>query len=352
MLCVILTQYKMVWPTEQVPHLEAILSALWLRSMSLENHAGSEPAELQLDITESKAIDDNQFSAELAIIEDNSFNIHRQANRLVFKNEVNPEAKLLAHAKNDKLFQQDEDVDHLAKEIRYALVGNGAQSNLYRTIALKKNWRNEPWAEVEEKDNPVNWDNRVPVVVLPKSSVDNKELGEWLKNHVANSRNTVRFLLPRAGTSDIFYDRSLLILARAVFLANDWKSTEREYAPLHHKYQKELREQLQSRFDRFAVLVVWNFADSAQCVFEISQHGAEGLQILEKVDEKIRAELFIPEEFDVLLNDAATNSRSVADLLEQLKEPAPKGEESIPWLGETAVIERVTRACADGKIAN
>ena len=338
-------------PAEQVPHLEAILSALWLRSMSLENHAGAEPAELQLDITEAKAIDDNQFSAELAIIEDNSFNIHRQANRLVFKNEVNPQAKLLAHAKNDKLFQQDEDVDHLAKEIRYALVGDGAQSNLYRTIVLKKKWHNEPWAEVEEKDNPVNWDNRVPVVVLPKSSIDNKELGEWLKNHVAKYRNTVRFLLPRAGTSDIFYDKSLLILARAVFLANDWKSTEREYAPLHLKYQKELREQLQSRFDRFAVLVVWNFADSAQCEFEISQHGAEGLQTLEKVDEKIRAELFIPEEFDVLLNDAATNSRSMADLLEQLKEPAPKGEESIPWLGETAVIERVTRACADGKIA-
>lgn len=336
---------------EQVPHLEAILSALWLRSMSLDNHAGAEPTELQLDITESKAIDDNQFSAELALIEDNSFNIHRQANRLVFKNEVNPQAKLLAHSKNDKLFQQDEDVDHLAKEIRYVLVGEGAQSSLYRTIVLKKKWCSQPWAEVEEKDNPANWDNRVPVVVLPKSSVDNKDLGDWLKNHVLKSRNTVRFLLPRVGTPDIFFDKSLLILTRAVFLANDWKSTEREYASLHLKYRKELREQLQSRFDRFAVLVVWNFADSAKCEFEISQHGAEGLQILEKIDDKIRAELFIPEDFDTLLNDAAINSRSVAALIDQLKEPAPKGEDSIPWLGETAVIERVTRACADGKIA-
>lgn len=93
-------------PAAQVPHLEPILSALWLRSLSLENHAGAEPSELQLDITECKAIDDNLFAAELAVIEDNSFNIHRQANRLVFKNEVNPQAKLLAHAKNDKLFQR------------------------------------------------------------------------------------------------------------------------------------------------------------------------------------------------------------------------------------------------------
>lgn len=338
-------------PTEQVPHLEPILSALWLRSMSLENHAGAEPAELQLDITEAKAIDDNLFSAELAVIEDNSFNIHRQANRLVFKNEVNPQAKLLAHAKNDKLFQNDEDVEHLAKEIRYALVGDGNQSSIYRTIVLKKQWRTAPWVEVEEKDHPVHWDNRIPVVVMPKSTLDNKELGEWLKNNVPKARNTVRFLLPRVGTGDVFFDKSLLVLARAVYLAGDWKNSEREYAQLQLKYQKELREQLQSRFDRFAVLVVWNFADPAQCEFEISQHGAEGLQTLDKIDEKIRSELFIPEEFDAMLLDAATNSRSVANLIVQLKEPEPKGAESIPWLGETAVKERIGRSCADGKIA-
>lgn len=338
-------------PAAQVPHLEPILSALWLRSMSLENHAGAEPSELQLDITETKAIDDNLFAAELAVIEDNSFNIHRQANRLVFKNEVNPQAKLLAHAKNDKLFQNDEDVEHLAKEIRYALVGDGSQSNIYRTIVLKKQWRTAPWSDVEEKDHPNNWDNRIPVVVMPKATLDDKELGDWLKNHVAKARNTVRFLLPRAGTSDIFFDKSLLVLARAVYLASDWKNSEREYAQLHLKYQKELREQLQSRFDRFAVLVVWNFADPSQCEFEISQHGAEGLKILEKLDEKIRSELFIPEEFDKMLLDAATNSRSVSDLIGQLKEPAPKGEESIPWLGETAVKDRIGRACAEGKIA-
>ncbi|MCZ5740002.1 hypothetical protein O5290_26250 [Escherichia coli] len=60
-------------PAAQVPHLEPILSALWLRSLSLENHAGAELSELQLDITECKAIDDNLFAAELAVIEDNSF---------------------------------------------------------------------------------------------------------------------------------------------------------------------------------------------------------------------------------------------------------------------------------------
>ena len=218
-------------------------------------------------------------------------------------------------------------------------------------MILKKQWRSSPWDDVEEKDHPIHWDNRIPVVVMPKSSLDNKELGEWLKNNVPKARNTLRFLLPRIGTGDIFYDKSLLVLARAVYLANGWKSSERDYAPLHLKYQKELREQLQSRFDRFAVLVVWNFADPTQCEFEISQHGAQGLQILEKLDDKIRTELFIPEEFNTMLIDAATNSRSVADLIEQLKEPAPKGAESIPWIGETAVKERIGRSCSEGQIA-
>ncbi len=338
-------------PEAHVPHLEAILSSLWLRSLSLESHAGAEPAELQLDITESSAIDDNQFAAELAVIEDNSFNIHRQANHLVFKNEVNPQAKLLAHAKNDKLFVQDEDVDHLAKEIRYALVGEGAQSNLYRTIVLKKQWQSDPWSEADERDHPTNWDNRVPIVVLPKSDLDGAAIGTWLKNNVQKNRNTIRFLLPQAGTADVFFDQSLLILARAVYLAGDWKTSEKDYAPLYTKYQKELRDQLQARFDRFAVLSVWNFGDPTQCEFEITHHGAEGLKILESVDEKVRSELFIPEEFDSMLSEAATNSRSVADLLEKLKEPASKGQPSIPWLGETAVKEKISRACANGKIS-
>ena len=334
-------------PAAQAPNLEPILSALWLRSMSLESHAGADPNELQIDITRAKPVDDNRFAAELSIIEDNSFNIHRQSNRLVFKNEVNPQAKLFAHAKNDRLFQNNEDIEYLAKEIRYALVGEGSQSNLYRTIVLKKNWLSDPWSDQSESDQPNNWDNRIPTIVIPKSSVSQPELGKWLKDHVTKSRNTIRFLLPKAGTEDVFFDRSLLILSR---LATEWKNSEREYAPLLAKYQKELRQQLQSRFDRFAVLSIWNFADPELCQFEVIHHQADGLKILEKMDQKVRDEIFIPEDFDNILLAAAKDSRSVADVMSQLKEPAGKGEMSLPWIGETAVKERVEQACASGLV--
>lgn len=78
------------------PHLQEIVGALWLRSIAVGNLAGAEPQTLQADITRSKAVDDNAFSVELATIVENSFNIHQDGNRLVFREEENPRAKLMA----------------------------------------------------------------------------------------------------------------------------------------------------------------------------------------------------------------------------------------------------------------
>ena len=123
-----------------LPHSDEIISALWLRSLTVDRLVGADPAELQIDITRDKPVDDNQFEAELATIEENSFNIHRIGSRLVFKNEENPQAKLLAHAKNDKLFPNGEDIDHLAKEIRAVISGPEHVSQTYRVVVLKKKW--------------------------------------------------------------------------------------------------------------------------------------------------------------------------------------------------------------------
>ena len=50
----------------RVPHLQEIVSALWLRSIAVGNLAGAEPSTLQIDITRDKVIDDNAFQVELA----------------------------------------------------------------------------------------------------------------------------------------------------------------------------------------------------------------------------------------------------------------------------------------------
>ena len=121
-----------------LPHLDEIISALWLRSLTLDKIAGADPADLQIDITRSKPLDDNKFEAELATIEESSFNIHRVGTRLVFKHDENLRTKLLAHAKNDKLFPNGEDIDHLAKEIRSVISGPEHVSQGFRVVVLRQ----------------------------------------------------------------------------------------------------------------------------------------------------------------------------------------------------------------------
>ena len=336
--------------SDRVPNLENILSSLWLRSLSLENIAGAKPAEIQLDITRAKPVDDNRFSAELEIIKENSFNIHQKSGRLVFLNEENPQAKLMAHAKNDKLFRDGQDVDYLAQEIRYVIGGNETVSSNSRIIVLKKNWQSNPWSEVEEKDRPENWDNKIPYLVVPRGDVKSKELGIWIKEKLTKNRNAVRFILPKEGLEGVFYDKPLLVLARAVYLSKEWKNLDSNYSTLNLKFQKELRDQIKARFDRFAILDIWNFGHPDQCLFEIAYHKAEGEKIVPAISEKIKTDYFILEDFEELIIESSERSLSLAQVLESLKEPMSGGKNCIPWLGENDVKETVVRLCAQGKL--
>lgn len=336
--------------TQKVPNLGIILSSLWIRSLSLENMAGATPAKIQLDITRSKAIDDNLFSVELETIIENSFNIHQKGDCLVFLNEENPQAKLMAHAKNDKLFNEGQDIEHLAQEIRYVLGGSESNSSLGRVIVLKRNWQSNPWIDIEEKDRPENWDNRIPHIVIPRGNVKVKELGVWLKEKISKHRNTIRFILTKESLEPVFYDKGLIVLARAVHLAKQWKSAGANYTALHVKYQKELRDQLKVRFDRYAVLDTWNFGNPDQCEFAINSHKAEGDRIIPAIHEKIKTDLFLVEDFENLVLEAAKRNDSFAALLDQLKEPMGNGNPCIPWLGENETKEHIVRLCARGKI--
>lgn len=341
-------------PKTTIPHAEEIISALWLRSLTVDQMAGAEPQELQIDITADKPIDDNQFEVELTTIVDNSFNIHPVGSRLVFKREENARSKLLAHAKNDKLFQNGEDIDHLAKEIRAVIGSPEGVSQKFQVIVLKKKWQIDPWSEFDEKDQPKAWDDRkIPLVLVPDYPDKHEAvLGQWLRDHMQEDRNTVRFLLPQKGTGNVYYDRELIVLARAVHLAMKWKATERVYAELERSFRKdELIPKLKSRFDRFAVLSEWNYAEPAKCRFEEAKHDAQGDKIPDAVDRIVREEVFIPEEFEEYVLKLAEDAESVGKLLKDLREPRPGGKPCIPWLGEIAVKERVIRMCAEGQIA-
>jgi hypothetical protein len=106
-------------PNAAVPHLEEIMGSLWLRSIAVGNVAGAEPSTLQIDCTREKPLDDNAFNVELGVIVENSFNIHQEGSRLIFKEDENSQAKLMACARNDKLFTDGSDRAQLAKETRW-----------------------------------------------------------------------------------------------------------------------------------------------------------------------------------------------------------------------------------------
>lgn len=334
------------------PHLQEVVGALWLRSIAVGNLAGAEPATLQADITRNKPIDDNAFQVELATVVENSFNIHQDGPRLVFREEENPQAKLMACARNDRLFADGSDLAQLAKEIRYVIGGTEEVARTFRVIALPKSWQTDPWSALEESEQPERWDERLPILVLPEEP-DNldRRLGRWLKDHLQKRRNTVRFLLPRSGSSNAFQDRDLLILARAAMKAQEWSAQGPEYKKLHTKYQGELRDILKKRFDRFAVLHRWNFADPSQCVFSVESLKKQGAQIPEAIEEALTNDLFVPEDFELLVTEAARDNSGVGKLLRELQEPRPAGQDCIPWLGETAMKERILRLCARGKVA-
>ncbi|ADZ68952.1 hypothetical protein SL003B_0519 [Polymorphum gilvum SL003B-26A1] len=336
----------------KVPHLQEIVGALWLRSIAVGNLAGAEPAALQVDLTQAKPVDDNAFQVELATVIENSFNIHQDGARLVFKEEENPQAKVMASARNDKLFTDGSDLGQLAKEVRYIIGGTEEVAKTFRVIALPRNWLNDPWTGLEESEQPDRWDDRLPILVLPEEPDRiNERLGRWLKDHLQKRRNTVRFLIPRNGTSNAFYDRDLLVLARAEMKAQEWGAQNPEYRKLQSKYQGELRDILKKRFDRFAVLHRWNFGDPTKCEFHVETLREQGAKVPEAIEAALTNDLFVPEDFEQLVLEAAGNNSSVGKLLKELQEPRPAGQDCIPWLGETAMKERIVRLCAKGKIA-
>ena len=360
--------------SSRVPHLREILASIWFRSVSADpQRAGADPEAVQLDVTRTSRIDDNAFRSELATIEANSYNLHRVRARLVLKLEENPRTRLMAHARSDRLFRSCEDVEFLAAQIRQLLDSDGhaqgigdtpggddgqgqghAQGRrwtragcLHRTIVLGRDWLENPWNE------PPRLGGKIPLIVLPDFPQNiHATLGGWLKRHLRTERNTVRFLLPRRGAdgaSNIYLDGELMLAARAATLARDWSRTERAYKSRVKEFTGVLQTALADRFDRFAILSVWNHEDPAKCQFSIEPHGARGGHIPAAIQAKIKQDLFAPEEFDELVARFARKGLSRDQLFAELREPRGAGLRSIAWLGEPEIEDRLRVAEATGQ---
>jgi hypothetical protein len=218
-----------------------VISSIWVRSLSSVQAGGATRREVQLDLTRTSPVDDNAFTAELAEIVENSFNIHEgglHEKRYCFRLPENPESKLKAWARNDRAFDPQtatapglmaigRDQEFLCKFINHYLKTPDLSSELpSQVVVLDGNWSSAPWANIPQQEQPASWTEKgKPVlIVLPSSPGDvSGILGPWLVNHVPQNRNMIRFLLPKADQPEIYADRSLLITARCALLAREWQ---------------------------------------------------------------------------------------------------------------------------------
>jgi hypothetical protein len=353
-----------------VPNARELVSTIWMRSMSPGKNAGGTPAILHLDITRGAAIDDNSFQAELALLIENSVNIHGDevpGGPLWFGVSENPRSKVRACAKNNKLWHigavptagqtvyPGKDVQHVRNTLRHIFVPE-TTSPPSRVIILGPNWKNDPWNDVDEADRPAKWDR--PVLLVVPDQIEggptgiNATLGAWLAKHVQKKRNTIRFLLPAADTQSLFSDEELIYSARCSFLCSreGWGS-DTTYRALHQDFDRPLRASLKSRFNRFAVLRKWDFQQPQNCAFEIEKITEQGGDIPTAVEAKILSDLFDQTEFKQFVMKRAKDSDFVGSMMDDLTEPPPPNAgEAIPFLGETKIYEFVLDIAASGDL--
>jgi hypothetical protein len=353
-----------------VPNARELVSTIWMRSMSPGKNAGGTPAILHLDITRGTAIDDNAFQAELALLIENSVNIHGDevpGGPLWFGVSENPRSKVRACAKNNKLWHigavptagltvyPGKDLLHIRNTLRHIFVPETTQPPS-RVIILGPHWKNDPWGDVDEADRPTKWDR--PVLLVVPDQIEggpagvNSTLGAWLAKHVQKRRNTIRFLLPAADTQSLFSDEELVYSARCSFLCSKegW-GTDTTYRALHQDFDRPLRASLKSRFNRFAVLRKWDFQQPQNCVFDIEKISEQGGEIPTAVEAKILSDLFDQTEFKQFVLKRAKDSDFVGSMMDDLTEPPPPNAgEAIPFLGETKIYEFVLEIAASGDI--
>jgi len=351
----------------QTGHAREAVSGIWMRSLSATNVLGGTREELQLDLTRAGAIDDNSFTADLATIVENSFNIHEVGaadKRFCFKLEENPLSKVKAMAKNDKLFEPEvptpngllpvmKDQAFIRQVLEHSLRSpDGAAEPPSRVIVLDPNWETSPWANIPGQDLPERWEKPV-LIVLPGAPADvNATLGPWLAKHVTVKRNMVRLLLPKASAKNLYDDADLRRVARCAYLSKAWKEAEPVYADIFRRFDKDLRRELGDRFDRYALLQRWNYQQPAHCTFHVEPFTATPDKVAKTVEESARADFFAPEDFEAFIVEAATRGETMRQVMALLREPPARPDvDSIPYLGDLPTQEQTIRVTARDKIA-
>ncbi|MCX6926381.1 MAG: hypothetical protein NT154_24715 [Verrucomicrobia bacterium] len=353
-----------------VPEARELVSSIWLRSISPHNTKGGTREQLHLDITRAAPIDDNAFQGTLNTILSNCFKIHGENNadgRLYFDLEDNPRAKVRSVARNDRLWEVNvadvnqpnrypgKDVEFLREKIRHMLASETAAlpSDI---IVLGPDWQNAPWNSVPDLLQPARWEKPVLIVLPAPIAFDVQRhaaaLASWLIANVPARRNTLRFLLPKAGTTPMFDDAEVMFQARCGHLTCRAWSAESRYFNLRTEFDRPLTASLKTRFDRFAILRHWDFQNPGQCVFDLEPVSELATSLPRTIEDKIKTDIDDATEFETFVLQFASQPRSVGDLFRELAEPPTlPTQAAIPFLGDTQTYEELLHLAARGRLA-
>lgn len=340
------------------PIAERALASLYVRSLSMSQRPGSSREQIQADLSISSPFEDTIFKDQWAQICDNSYNVHDIQGRYVFKVDENPRTKVLAHARNPKLFQQGQDVEKILKIIEATFAPRtSADRDRFRYSILGREWRSAPYSSgTYGGKNPTSevGEGQACYVFIPNilnNGDGKKQLSDFISRYLPRYKNLCRFVVP---TTNIFEDPDILRFARAYYFADQWKS-QPEYARLAQEFERNLAEQLASVFASVWIIDRWDVQNTANVHFSVLPVSGRPHEMFSIIDKEIAQNFFSIDDFNAwILNFVNSNNREqqkFSFLRSLLEEPRLFPGTTIPWTSPNHVFEVILQGCLKGTYA-
>jgi hypothetical protein len=338
--------------------MERALASLYVRSLSMGRQRGATREQIQADLSVSQKLDDNAFRDQWENIRENSYNVHEKQGLYFFDIPENARTKVLAHARNAKLFEQGQDIEKIMAMVEYTFAPKmSADRDRFRWTVLGKQWRDYPFRAGTFKGKHPSQDlgDGQPCYVFIPEPLDNGNrklhLSRLLADHIHRYKNLVRIVMP---DRNIFEDKEILLYARALYFADQWKG-EKEYQDIATAFTAKLEEALGNAFKRVLILERWDNTNHHNVQFaEIPIEGKPHLAFA-AVDDVITQSYFSIDEFNAYIEASVQSNhlekQKLSFLRSILEEPSPFPKAVIPWTNPTHIFEVILRGIQDGKYA-
>jgi hypothetical protein len=334
------------------------LASLYVRSLNMAKAKGVSREQIQADVSISSKIDDNLFKDQWAQIFDNSYNVHEKLGKYFFDIPENARTKVLAHARNSKLFEHGQDLDKILGITEWAYSPkNSTDKGRFRFCILGKNWKQNPFVEGQFRGKlPTDiGDGQACYVFIPEALENGnikQAIGKFLTGFIPNYKNLIRFVVP---SRNIFEDKAILLNARALHFADSWKEQDQEYSRLKDHYQNELQKEIASAFSKVVIISQWDHQNFQNISFETIEVDGQSTTMFAEIDQKVERDHFSIDDFKSLILDAVKSNnierQKLSNLRRIIEEPRPFPNAVIPWTRPSHIFEVIIDGVMNGQYA-